>query len=326
VRSILVTGGTGSLGRALIHRLLTDNLADRVVSLSRDEVKAGDLANAYPGDPRLRVFLGDVRERERLEKALSGVEVVVHAAALKRVQQSVYSPAELIKTNVIGTMNVVDAATECGVGKVVFVSSDKSVEATNLYGSTKHTAETYAIQANSYAYPQGTRIAAVRYGNVLASRGSVVPIWMDCVRRKEPFLITDPEMTRFWLTLEDAVDLVLLALERMAGGEVFVPILPSVKLLTLAESIGGPDFTYQRTGLRPGGEKRHELLLNQEEVGRTVRDRGVYVVKPGHQSWSSIGWTGEPLPEGFVYRSDLNERVLTVDEMRVIMGELWGSF
>ena len=321
MRSVLITGGTGSLGRALIQRLLTDQLADRVVSFSRDEVKAGDLSDLYPNDPRLRVFLGDVRDRDRLRTAFKGVEVVVHAAALKRIQQSVYSPGEIIQTNINGTVNVIDAAVYAGVQRVLFVGSDKATEATNLYGSSKFTAEVYAVQSNSYAYPQGTRVSALRYGNVLASRGSVVPIWQDCVRKGKPFQITDPAMTRFWITLPQAVDLVLTALERMQGGEVFIPILPSVRLIDIAEAIGGENYAYRITGFRPGGEKLHEVLINQEELRRTVRARGVYIIRPSHQSWSSIGWPGEPLPDGFVYQSDRNEWFLTVEEIREAIRE-----
>lgn len=312
MRSILITGGTGSLGRALIDRLLRERLADRVVSFSRDEVKAGDLTDSYPDDLRLRVFLGDVRDRRRLETAFKDIEVVVHAAALKRVQQSVYSPGEIIETNINGTRNVIDAAVDAGVQRVLFVGSDKATEATNLYGSSKFTAEVYAVQSNSYAYPQGTRVAALRYGNVLASRGSVVPIWLKAKREGKKLQLTDPAMTRFWITLPQAVDLVLAGIERMQGGEVYIPILPSIRLLDLAAAIGGE---CEIVGLRPGGEKLHELLLNQEEVRRTVAARGVFIVKPSHQSWSSIDWPGDPVPEDFIYRSDLNPHFLTVEQI-----------
>lgn len=325
---LAITGGTGSLGGALIQALAEDPDIERLVSVSRDEVKAGELAERHAGLSALRCILADVRDRKRLEQAFQGCDVVVHAAALKRVEQSTYSPSELIKTNVLGTMNVITAATAVGVGRVLVVSSDKAVEPVNLYGMTKAVAEGYAVQANSYAYPRGTRIACVRYGNVLGSRGSVVHVWRAQLKRVASLTITSLDMTRFILTLPEAAKFCLAALEEMDGGEVFVPRLPAVKLVTLASAVivdhGGvaagssmtcPDLVVV-TGLRPGGEKRHEALLSREEPTR-VRLRGErFIVLPSFHPWREK-WDGQAHgAEVFEpYTSDAPARWLGVEEL-----------
>ena len=299
---IAITGSTGSLGGALIQSLSTRSDVTRIVALSRDEVKSGDLADRWSSLPSLRCQLADVRDERRLEEVFRGCDVVAHCAALKRVTHSVYSLEEIIKTNVQGTINVIRAATEVGVGKVLVVSSDKSVMPTNLYGMSKAVAECYGVQSNSYAAPRGTRVACVRYGNVLGSRGAVVHIWRDQLRRGEALTITDPAMTRFIITLPQAAAFCLAAVEDMGGGELFVPRLPAARLLELAEAISkerwaegnGPCAPYTITGLRPGGEKLAEALLSPEEATRAYYLEGDdrMVVSPSHHSWRAAWpWT-----------------------------------
>lgn len=314
---IAITGATGSLGGALVQALVTDPNVDRIVALSRDEVKSGDLAERFSSSVALRCVLGDVRDRHRLEQVFRGCDTVIHAAALKRITQSVYSPGEIIKTNVVGTMNVIDAAAAAGVSRVLVVSSDKAVEAANLYGASKAMAEGYATQSNSYVYPQGTRVACVRYGNVLGSRGSVVGVWRAQLARGEPLTMTDLRMTRFVITLPQAAAFCLEALDDMDGGEIFVPRLPAARVEDIAYAVAAvfhgvqptdPGFLCPRvfSGLRPGGEKLHEALLSREEPSRTVwldngrmvpsreepsravwRDNGRMVILPAHHSWRS---------------------------------------
>jgi len=316
---VAITGGTGTLGRALIRRLL-DTHAERVVSFSRDEVKAGDLTATYPEAPNLRIFLGDVRDRERLVQAFRGCETVVHAAALKRITESVYSPGELIKTNITGTVNVIHAAAEAGVGRVLMVSSDKCVSATNLYGMTKAVAESYAVQSNSYVYARGTRVAALRYGNVVGSRGSVLEVWAKAQRDGAPLPITHPAMTRFLITQAQAVQCVLDALELMQGGEVFIPALPMARLLDLADAVA-PGHPTRLTGLRPGGEKIHERLISDEEEDRLWRaPNGLFVVLPSHRSWSSEEYPYAPSRLARPYTSEYAER-LTMEELRQMVKE-----
>lgn len=318
--SILITGGTGTLGRALIRRIRRDGMWERVICLSRDEVKQAQVRAEFQDFPRL--FLGDVRDRQRLAVAFRGVETVVHAAALKRVDAGAYSPSEMKATNVDGTMNVVDMAIQEGVRRVVVVSSDKGVAPTNIYGKSKSLAEDLAINANSYGYAAGTHICAVRYGNVLGSRGSVIGLWRDQLARGEPLTVTDPRMTRFVMTIEQAVDLVLHAIGAMIGGEVFVPLLPSAQILALARAVANNDHVrYECVGMRAGGEKLSEALLNEEEPSRTRLLRGHYVVTPSHHEWvGGQPWPGEALARDFVYRSDgPTQRFLTADELRALL-------
>ena len=280
---IVVTGGTGSLGRALVASYMDDPSVTRVVVLSRDEVKQGDLAHLYPGDTKLRLFLGDVRDEARLRQAFRGCDTVVHTAALKRITQSVYSPSELIKTNILGTMNTIAAAASVGVRRVLLISSDKAVAATNLYGMTKAVAEGYAIQSNTYTVPQGTCVSVVRYGNVMGSRGSVWEVWTEQKRTGVPLTLTDARMTRFLISLPQAVVLVRECLELMEGGDLFVPILPAAFVSEIAGLLRHPVVT---TSIRPGGEKIHETLLSDEERTRLhlISER-LFVVIPSHHSW-----------------------------------------
>lgn len=292
--SIAITGGTGSFGQVFVRECLNAGV-DRIVIVSRDEYKQAVMAEAFKADAdRLRFFLGDVRDKQRLEQTFIGVDTVVHAAALKRVQESVYSPSELIKTNINGTMNVIEAAAASRVGRVLLISSDKAVEATNLYGKTKACAEDYAVQANAYTYPVGTRVAVVRYGNVLNSRGSVLNIWKEQRDKVEPLTLTDPYMTRFIISLRQATDLVKYALRHMQGGEIYVPLIPSSKVTDLADAIYGSGYPKKFIGIRPGGEKLHEDLLSREEVSRVTQPDDKYLlVKPTFNSWTMLPYPGK---------------------------------
>lgn len=315
--SVLITGGTGSLGQALVRWYLEQTTVERICILSRDEYKQAMMARAFQDDARLRFFLGDVRDEQRLRDAFHGIETVIAAAALKRVDRIAYDPSEVIKTNVLGTQNVIHAAIEAGVKRVLVVSSDKAVNPTNIYGASKMCAEWLAVMSNTYGYPRGTRISCVRYGNVIGSRGSVVELWREAVKAGRSIEITDERCTRFWITMPQAVQLIQDALALMDGGEIFVPDLPSMRITDLAEAIapGHPRFV---TDLRPGGEKLHEALLNSEEVTRTVRayEDGPYTIMPSLAYWGGTRLYGKPVPSDWQYRSDQNTRWLSVEEMR----------
>lgn len=323
--SLLLTGATGTFGTAFTRRALADGRWRRVCAFSRDEVKQAQMLEAFDQHPDLRLFLGDVRDLARLRMAMRGVTTVVHAAALKRVDAGAYSPGEIIHTNVTGTMNVVEAAIQSGVERVVVLSSDKAVAPTNVYGYSKGMAETYAVQANAYRVPWSpTRIAAVRYGNILGSRGSVIHVWRDQMRRGVPLTLTSTRMTRFIMTIEQAVDLVMFALDAMHGGEVFLPNLPSADMGTLAQAVGGEDYPVVEVGLRPGGEKLAEALLNEEEPSRTRLVGQYYMVTPSHHDWTSgEEWArqGSPMSPGFVYRSDTASVFLSVEELAELIAD-----
>lgn len=319
--SILITGGTGSLGRALIRHYLTTPVS-RIAVLSRDEWKQAMLARELPDD-RIRWFLGDVRDPERLEMAFHGIETVIHAAALKRVDRIAYDPSEVIKTNIIGTQNVIHAAIRAGVKKVLLVSSDKAVEPTNIYGASKMCAEWLAVMSNVYSYPQGTGVSVTRYGNVIGSRGSVVELWRDAVKAGRPIEITDERCTRFFITMAQAIQLIEDALALMDGGEVFVPDLPSMRITDLAEAVA-PGAPRMMTDLRPGGEKLHEKLLNGDEVTRTIRasPEAPYTIMPAVAYWGGQRLYGTPVPCDWVYASDQNTRWLSVPEMRTLLSQV----
>jgi UDP-N-acetylglucosamine 4,6-dehydratase len=324
--SILITGATGTFGRAFLKECLTSGDFRRVIAFSRDEVKQAQVAEEFKDYPALRMFLGDVRDSQRLGMAFSNVDIVVHAAALKRVDAGAYSPSEMIITNILGTMNVVNAAINASVKKVVVISSDKSVEATNIYGSTKFCAENYAVQANAYGVARGTSIAAVRYGNVLGSRGSVLHIWRNQMQAGKALTVTSPEMTRFVMTIEQAIELVWFALRKTWGGEVVVPLLPAARMVTLARAVAGDDYPIEFTGLRPGGEKLAEALLNEEEPSRTYRHENYLLVTPSHHEWTDgVEWEHAAaerwLPPGLTYRSDTVPRWCEVNELRALMQE-----
>lgn len=322
--SILITGATGTFGRAFLRDCLVSGKWRRVIAFSRDEVKQAQLMEEFKAFQPLRMFLGDVRDSQRLQMAFSGVDVVVHAAALKRVDAGAYSPSEMIVTNILGTMNVVNAAIAAKVQRVVVISSDKSVQATNIYGSTKYCAENYAVQANAYADAGRTKIAAVRYGNVLGSRGSVVHVWRSQMAEDTPLTLTNPDMTRFVMTIEQAVQLVWFAVHGTVGGEIVVPLLPAARMITLARAVAGDSYPIRVTGLRPGGEKMAEALLNEEEPSRTYRCNNYLIVTPSHHEWTTGAWwknqAGEQwLPTGLTYRSDTVPRWCEVEELRTLI-------
>src|SRR5436309_12393526 len=264
---VLVSGGTGSFGRKFVEVMLRECHPEKLVVFSRDELKQHDMRTTGFDDPTLRYFIGDVRDAQRLERALSGVSVVVHAAALKQVPACEYNPFEAIQTNIIGGRNVIDAAINQGVRRILALSSDKAVNPINLYGATKLCAEKMFVQANAYAGAQDTRFSCARYGNVVGSRGSVIPVFLE-QRKRGRITVTDPRMTRFWITLEQGVKFVVGCMERMHGGEIFVPKIPSMKLIDMAQAVD-PDCQIDCVGIRPG-EKLHEVLVSEVESRNAV--------------------------------------------------------
>lgn len=318
----LVTGGSGTLGRAWI-RVALAHPEGRVICYSRNEHMQAQLIDEFGHHPEFRAFLGDVRDYDRLKQACRGVETVIAAAALKRVESTAYNPTELTKTNVIGVENTIRAAAAGGVGKVVLISSDKAVCPANPYGVSKAMAETVAIMSNSWCHPAGLRVCAVRYGNVLGSRGSVIETWRKQMAKGEPFRLTDLRMTRFAMSIADAVACVRFAVRWMHGGEVFIPSLPSVHLEDVARAVN-QDWPQEVVGLRSGGEKLHESLLSAEEATRTVAvDDGYYVVHPSYRDWSGEAWPakGTRVPEGFTYTSDRNMVWLNPEQTRLMIQE-----
>lgn len=311
-KTVLVTGGTGSFGRAFVKRILETEDPKKVIVFSRDELKQYEMAQEVP-DPtdRLRFFLGDVRDRDRLYRAFDGVDVVVHAAALKQVPAAEYNPLECIKTNIMGAANVIDAAIDRGVKQVVALSTDKAVNPVNLYGATKLCSDKLFVAGMSYASLHPTRFAVVRYGNVVGSRGSVVPLFKKCRELGQPLSITDPNMTRFWITLDQAVQFVLDSLDRMQGGEIFVPKIPSMKIMDLAEAIA-PDSQFEVVGIRPG-EKIHESLISEDEARNTYELDTCYVISNKYPAGS---W--KKCPSRFSYTSDNNEVWLSTEDLEAL--------
>jgi UDP-N-acetylglucosamine 4,6-dehydratase len=312
-KTVLVTGGTGSFGTKLVDVALSRYAPKRVIVFSRDELKQHQMQLERP-DPRLTFFIGDVRDAERLRRAFQAdVDVVLHAAAMKQVPACEYNPFEAIKTNVLGAQNVIDAAIDCGVPRVVALSTDKAVNPANLYGASKLCAEKLFVQGNSYAGGRDTRFAVVRYGNVLGSRGSVIPLFLE-QKRFGRVTITDERMTRFWLTLEQGVEFVISCLGTMRGGEVFVPRIPSMSLVELARAIA-PGCEVTVTGIRPG-EKLHECLVSADEARHTLMLDDMFVIRPEHAFWDAE-WPelGGSLPDDFTFSSDTNDRWLTADEL-----------
>ncbi len=315
--TILLTGGTGSFGNAFITEVTRrwDDVVIRVYS--RDELKQSQMMERY-GDRQVRYLLGDVRDRSRMSRAAQGADILVHAAALKQVPACEYNPFEAVRTNVLGAQHVVDAAIDAGVKKVVALSTDKAVNPVNLYGATKLCAEKIIVQGNAYAAQSHTRLACVRYGNVVGSRGSVVPLFRQQAATGK-LTITDERMTRFWITLPQAVDLVFYALANMTGGEVFIPKIPSMRVVDLAEAMA-PGLPREIIGIRPG-EKLHEVLVTADESRHTVDAGDVYVVLPEHPWWTQQpAWVdGKPLEDGFVYSSDTNDRWVSTEELARIL-------
>ena len=309
-KAILITGGTGSFGRAFVQFVLRNYTPDRVIVFSRDELKQSEMAQEYPYGPGgpMRYFIGDVRDPPRLCRAMAGVDYVIHAAAMKQVPACEYNPFEAVKTNVLGAQNVISAAIDCGVQKVLALSSDKAVEPANLYGATKLVAEKLFIQGDAYAGSRETRFSCVRYGNVVGSRGSVIPLFLK-QRDTGTLTITDKRMTRFWITLDQAVRFVINRLEDMAGGEVFVPKIPSMRVVDLARAIA-PEAIFSIIGVRPG-EKLHEILISRNESLHTQETEDMYVIRP-----SQFPIRVSP----FEYTSNGNDTWLTIEELQVMMG------
>jgi UDP-N-acetylglucosamine 4,6-dehydratase len=315
--TILLTGGTGSFGNAFIQRVTAQWPTAVIRVYSRDELKQSEMQARY-GDRQLRWLIGDVRDRGRMTRAAQGADLVVHAAAMKQVPACEYNPFEAVRTNVLGAQHVVDAAIDARVPKVVNLSTDKAVNPVNLYGATKLSAEKIVVQGNAYAAQSETRLSCVRYGNVVGSRGSVVPLFR---KQKEEgrITITDERMTRFWITLDQAVDLVLYAVDNMVGGEIFIPKIPSMRVTDLAEAMA-PGVPRDIIGIRPG-EKLHELLLTSDESRHAIDADDVYVVLPEHPWWTDHPrWIeGKPLEEGFVYSSETNDAWLGPDDLEALL-------
>ncbi|MCL4559656.1 MAG: UDP-N-acetylglucosamine 4,6-dehydratase (inverting) [Chloroflexi bacterium] len=320
-RVVLITGGNRLVGKKFIEVMLRDFHPAKIIVYSRDELKQHEMRMSGFNDPCLRYFIGDVRDQQRLRRALHGVHIVIHTAALKQVPACEYNPMEAIKTNILGSGNVIDAALDAGVEKVMALSTDKAVNPVNLYGATKLAAEKLFIQSNTYAAGTSTRFSCVRYGNVMGSRGSVIPVFIK-QRQEGKITITDKRMTRFWISLEQGVRFVIRCVEQMRGGEVFIPKIPSMKLIDLARAVA-PQAKVEVIGIRPG-EKLHEVLISEDEARSTVELPDMYVVQPSETFWTKpFGWEwnekGTPLLDGFRYGSNTNTQWLQVDQLREII-------
>ncbi|PFP22907.1 UDP-N-acetylglucosamine 4,6-dehydratase (inverting) [Bacillus sp. AFS073361] len=316
-KTVLITGGTGSFGKKFVYKVLQMDVK-KVIVFSRDELKQYEMAQEYT-DPRIRFFIGDVRDKERLIRAFDGVDIVVHAAALKHVGICEYNPFEAIKTNIQGAQNVIEAAIDKGVEKIIALSTDKAANPINLYGATKLASDKLFVAANSYAGGKTTRFAVVRYGNVVGSRGSVVPFFQK-MKQTGKIPITDERMTRFWITLDQGVQFVIDSLNRMNGGEIFVPKIPSMKVTDLAKAIA-PDCEVEVIGIRPG-EKLHETMITEDDARRTVEFDTHYVIQPEFPWWNDkYTSSGKPLQDGFSYVSNTNKHWLSVVELRNLVNE-----
>lgn len=322
-KSILVTGGTGSFGKHFTGTVLEQFEPERLIILSRDELKQHQMRQRFSEQeyPCMRYFIGDVREKDRLYRAFDGVDIVVHAAALKQVPAAEYNPIEPIKTNVMGAANVIDAAIDRDVDRVIALSTDKAANPINLYGASKLCSDKLFVAGNNYSGETGTRFSVVRYGNVAGSRGSVIPFFFE--RRETGVLpITDMRMTRFWITLDQGVQFVLDNLERMRGGEVFVPKIPSMKIVDLAHALA-PECELKEVGIRPG-EKLHEIMVPRDDAHNTLEFEDRYAILPAFRQWNSDAYQesngGTWCEDQFEYRSDNNEEWLTEDEMRAMAG------
>lgn len=316
---VLVTGGTGSFGKKFCEILLREHRPKKLIVFSRDELKQHEMRIQFAEwDKSLRYFIGDVRDRNRLERAFHGVDLVVHAAALKQVPACEYNPIEAIRTNVDGATHIIEAALDQGVKRVLALSTDKAVNPVNLYGATKLCAEKLFVQGNAYSGADGTRFSCVRYGNIVGSRGSVIPLFRE-QRKTGKITLTDSRMTRFWLTLDQGVRFVIGCIEKMHGGEVFIPKIPSMKMTDLVAAMA-PGCAIENIGIRPG-EKLHESLLGEDEARSTLEFDDLYVIEPLHPWWGGKLTGGKRLPDGFHYASDNNTQWLKVDELKKLAGE-----
>lgn len=323
-KDILVTGGTGSFGKKFVKTVLGHYKPKRLIIYSRDELKQFEMQQSFNQDC-MRYFIGDVRDLARLKQAMRGVDFVVHAAALKQVPAAEYNPMECVKTNVHGASNVINAAIENDVEKVIALSTDKAANPINLYGATKLTSDKLFVAGNNMVGKGKTRFSVVRYGNVVGSRGSVLPFFVKLVNQGQRYLpITHPEMTRFWITLQQGVDLVLKSFQRMKGGEIFVPKIPSVRIVDLAKSIH-PDIELKIVGIRPG-EKLHETMCPADDSHRTIEFDDHYVIEPSinfhegdnNYSQNALRENGKKVVLGFEYNSGTNRHFLTIDELKAL--------
>lgn len=318
---ILITGGTGSFGKKCTEIILKRYKPRKLIIFSRDEFKQSEMAQVFPMEKYpIRYFIGDVRDTERLNRAFQGVDYVIHTAALKQVPTLEYNPFEAVKTNILGAQNVINVAIDQGVKRVIALSTDKAANPINLYGATKLCSDKLFIAGNSYTKPDGTIFSVVRYGNVVGSRGSVIPFFLK-QKEKGVLPITDERMTRFWITLEKGVDFVLQCMAKMVGGELFVPKIPSMKLMDLAKAIA-PECKIEIIGIRPG-EKIHEVMVTRDDARRTIDVGDFYIIQPDFRFWRSrSNWKGsKPVPDDFEYNSGTNPRFLTLEEMRTIIQE-----
>ncbi len=303
-KSILVTGGTGTFGKKFVRYIADNYKPTRIIVLSRDEYKQYQMARDFSDITSLRMFIGDVRDKERLMRAFYGVDYVVHAAASKQVVAAEYNPFEAIKTNIMGAQNVIECAIDNGVKKVVALSTDKAANPINLYGATKLASDKLFVAGNSYAGGRATRFSVVRYGNVLGSRGSVLPLFLEEAEKGE-LTITNADMTRFWITIEEAVSLVIKAFNKMIGGEIFVPKIPSMSMGDFAKTIG-PNCKIKVVGIRPG-EKMHEIMIPSDDARHTLEYNDHYRIIPEFLTWEDLSEEkGKPLPANFCYSSDTN--------------------
>jgi UDP-N-acetylglucosamine 4,6-dehydratase/5-epimerase len=321
-RTILLTGGTGSFGQHFTRTALEQWNPAAIRVFSRDELKQSEMERKID-DERMRFLLGDVRDRDRLRRAVDGVDIVIHAAALKQVPACEYNPIEAVRTNILGAQNVAEVCIDAGVRRAMALSTDKAVSPANLYGATKLCAERLFVQSNVYAGAHQTRLSCVRYGNVVGSRGSVVPLFTDQAASGE-LTVTDERMTRFWITLDQAVQFVADSIGKMQGGELFIPKIPSMRVLDLAEAIA-PEPRIRYTGIRPG-EKLHEALLTPDEARHTLDAGTCYVVEPEHPFWGGRGVpNATPVAEDFVYTSDRNTEWLDVNALRGLLAQTTGT-
>jgi len=322
---ILATGGTGSFGHKFTEIVLHKYRPKKLIIFSRDELKQHEMRQVYPdtaGSP-MRYFIGDVRDRERLHRAFYGVDIVIHAAALKQVPACEYNPFEAVQTNIIGAKNVIDAAIDQGVKKVMAISTDKAVNPINLYGGTKLCAEKLFVHGNAYSGEGGPRFSCARYGNVIGSRGSVIPVFLE-QRKIGKITVTDPQMTRFWITIEQGVEFVIRCIKQMNGGEIFVPKIPSMNIMDLAQTLA-PGCQVEQIGSRPG-EKIHEVLVSEDEARQTLEFDDMFIIEPTHPWWGVNNWQGgRRLPEGFKYDSGTNDKWLTQGELQAMIGQLEGN-
>ena len=314
---VLVTGGTGSFGKKFTKKALELGVK-KIIVFSRDELKQYEMKQEFR-DERLRFFIGDVRDKERLYRAFDGVDIVIHAAAMKHVDACEYNPFEAVKTNIHGAQNIIEAAIDRGVEKVIALSTDKACSPVNLYGATKLASDKLFVAANAYVGEKKTRFAVVRYGNVVGSRGSVVPFFKK-IRETGVLPITDERMTRFWITLEHGVQFVLDNLERMQGGEIFVPKIPSMNIMDLAKAVA-PECQTKIVGIRPG-EKLHEAMIMEDDARHTLEFDSYYTIYPEQLWWQMEGKDGEKLPENFSYVSDKNTEWLTIDELKKLVEQM----